>query len=145
VVPTFVGRIQTRLVTLGVFGLVWTAIVAPGLSLMSPAGTGLATIYRWTLVTWLITMVIGLVFWEPLFHLILRLRWEKDWPTPFLILQAVPEALVVRQVLGAFVEPPPFGAFAMYFASLWLVMVTMINGPMRVLALRWRFQGGRLR
>jgi hypothetical protein len=137
VTSTLLGRIETRLFTVFTVGLLWTLLVTPFL----------AASYRVTLTTlgWL--ALLGVVVWEPVWHLLQQFRWEKDWPAMYLILQAVPEAVLVRVVLDRTLDvadPVGVGTFAVHFATTWLAIFLFLQGPMRVPFLRWRFRGGRI-
>jgi hypothetical protein len=91
--------------------------------------------------------VVGLV-WELLYHGLQQFRWEKDWPTLFGLLTGINEGIVVYFVLQAGlpwdVGDVPGVAFVIMFATTWILVWLVANGPMRVLNLRWRFRGGRL-
>lgn len=141
-VPTFSGRLQTRLFALGLVGLIWNLVIAPVLTLWHGVSAGAA--YRVALFSWAAALVIGLVVWEPIYHGLMQFRWEKDWPSLYLLLEGIPEGLVVWGALVWFGPDAPGGAFAFIFATTWLVTFLTIEGPMRVLFIRWRFRGGRL-
>ena len=140
-VPTFSGRLQTRLFSLLAIGLPWTLLMSLALA---PAAGGLGPMLRAGLFSLGATIVVGLVCWEPLYHLLMQFRWEKDWPTLFVLAEAVPEAAVVWLLLGSVGPGAPPGVFLALFASTWLVVFFTLHGPMRVLFLRWRFRGGRV-
>ena len=138
---TFFGRVQTRLFTVGTVGLLWTLLLTPFLRL--PAGEE----YKVTLTTLGWVALLGILVWEPVFHLLQQFRWEKDWPAMFLLLQAVPEAVLVRVVLDRTLtvsSPVGVGTFALHFATTWVAIFLFVQGPMRVPFLRWRFRGGRI-
>lgn len=133
----FLGRVETRLFTVFTVGLVWTLILTPFLSVP----------YKVTLTTIVWVAVLGVVVWEPIWHLLQQFRWEKDWPAMFLLLQAVPEAVLVRVVLDRTLKvstPVGVGTYAIHFATTWLAIYLFVQGPMRVPFLRWRFRGGRI-
>jgi hypothetical protein len=138
VVPILIGRLQTRALTLGVIGLLWTVLVTPVLS----QGGALGATYRATLFSWCAALVFGLVWWEPLYHGLMQFRWEKDWPTPFLLLESIPEALLVGLTLWAVGPAATPGVFVAHFFSTWLVVFLVVVGPLRVPFIRWRFRGG---
>jgi hypothetical protein len=138
--PTLFGRLQTRLVVVLLVGLTWTLIITPAL----PAGsTPLGDVYSMTFRAVLITAIVGLLIWEPLYHLIQQFRWEKDWPTGLGLVTAIPEGLFVWAFLSD-EGPVPLGAFLIHFATTWLLIWFVLNGPIRVLLPRWRFRGGRI-
>ncbi|MEU4248889.1 hypothetical protein AB0F15_15910 [Amycolatopsis sp. NPDC026612] len=143
-VPTLLGRIQTRLFLLVVLGGALTALLAPIL----PIGAPVADRYQATFVVLGAVTVLG-VGWEFLYHLLMQWRWEKDWPTLFGLLTAVPEGILVwvladRGRLPWLPGPVPWAAFLIHFGIVWLAVWLFANGPMRVLFIRWRFHGGRL-
>jgi len=143
-VPTLFGRIQTRLWLLAVVGGLVTALLTPVL----PVQAAVADKYRTTFVVLGAVAVIG-VAWELVYHLLMQWRWEKDWPTLFGLVTAIPEGVLVgwlaTQGLLPFVRGPvPVEVFAIHFAVVWFVVWLVANGPMRVPFVRWRFRGGRL-
>jgi hypothetical protein len=143
VLPTLNGRIQTRIFLLATVGAVWTLIITPVL----PTGAPLGTSYRTTFTVLLLVIVLG-VLWELLYHGIQQFRWEKDWPTIFGLLTGIPEGLLIWFLIAGGVIPwidsLPGPAYAIDFATTWLVVWLVANGPMRVPFLHWRINGGRL-
>jgi hypothetical protein len=138
---TYFGRVQTRLFVVFTVGLLWALVLTPFLSL--PSGDA----YKVTLTTLGWVALLGVVVWEPVFHFLQQFRWEKDWPAMFLLLQVVPEAVLVRVVLDRTLttsEPVGMGTFVLHFATTWLLIFLFLQGPMRVPFLRWRFRGGRI-
>jgi hypothetical protein len=133
-VPVLLGRLQTRLFLLALVGSAVTALITPWLPLDAPVPER----YRTTFLVLAAVAVLG-VAWELLYHLLMQFRWEKDWPSLFGLLTAVPEGALVYSVLR-----PPLTAFLVHFGAVWLGVWLAANGPMRVPFLRWRFQGGRL-
>jgi hypothetical protein len=143
-VPVLVGRIQTRLVLLAVVGSAVTALVTP----LLPMDGALAGRYRTTFAILAAVAVLG-IGWELLYHLLMQFRWEKDWPSLFGLVTAVPEGVLLWLLLDVGAVPtvgivPPLAAYAAHFATVWLAVWLTANGPMRVPFLRWRFHGGRL-
>jgi hypothetical protein len=143
-VPTLNGRIQTRLVLLAVIGGLVTLVIVPALPGSAPLGDK----YRDGFLVLATVAVLG-VFWELAYHLLMQWRWEKDWPTLFGLVTAVPEGLLIWLLLSVGAVPGIVGtvggaAFAIQFTFIWLAVWLVANGPMRVPFIRWRFQGGRL-
>ena len=136
--PTLNGRIQTRVFVLLVVGGLWTLIITPLLG--QP--------YATTFVVLLAVTVLG-VGWELIYHFVQQFRWEKDWPTLFGLLTAVNEGVLlwllisVHAVPGLPREVPP-GVFLVQFLTTWIIVWLVVNGPMRVPFVHWRFRGGRL-
>ncbi|MCW6006796.1 hypothetical protein K1W54_19725 [Micromonospora sp. CPCC 205371] len=137
-VPVLLGRIQTRLFLLALVGSAVTAIVTPLVG--APYGTTFAILAA--------VAVLGIA-WELLYHLLMQFRWEKDWPSLFGLLTAVPEGLLLWVLLRLGAVPtvdaaPSLAAYAAHFLAVWIAVWLVANGPMRVPFLRWRFHGGRL-
>lgn len=138
--PTLIGRIQSRLVVVLLVGLVWTILITP---FLPAGGAPLGSVYGMTFRAVIYTAVVGAIIWEPLYHWIQQYRWEKDWPTGLGLITAIPEGVVVLAMLQNS-GPVPGGAFVIHFATTWLLVWFVVNGPIRALLPRWRFRGGRL-
>jgi hypothetical protein len=143
-VPTLLGRIQTRVFLLATIGSAVTALITPVLPITGPLGTS----YRTTFTILAAVIVLG-IGWELVYHLLMQFRWEKDWPSLFGLLTGVPEGVLLWVLLVARAVPgisarPPGAAYLIDFAVVWLCVWLVANGPMRVPFLRWRFRGGRL-
>ncbi|MER6829582.1 hypothetical protein ABT352_26620 [Streptosporangium sp. NPDC000563] len=142
-VPTLLGRIQTRLLMLATVGVVITLLIVP----LLPGSGPLSGRYVNGLLVIAAVAVLGVV-WELIYHFLMQFRWEKDWPTLFGLLTLVPEGLVLYFLLrsGAvdFIDPVPPAAFWTHFTVVWVCIWLVTNGPMRVPFIRWRFRGGRV-
>lgn len=146
-VPTLSGRIQTRLFLLVFIGIPWTALV----SVVGPHATGarLSSVFATTYWVLAEVAIVGSLVWEPLYHLVMQFRWEKDWPIMFSLLQGIPEGILAYILLHA-VGPAPMPAvvstatFLTQFIPLWFMVWLVSIGPMRVIVPRWRFRGGRI-
>jgi uncharacterized membrane-anchored protein len=143
--PTLNGRIQTRVLALGVIGLVVLLLITP---LLPTGDLSTAQSYRVTISVLLAIIIVG-VIWELLYHFLQQFRWEKDWPTMFGLLTAINEGIVIWLLVRytTIVVPeelrPPLSAFLIQFIVTWLVFWLIVNGPIRVVFHRWRFSGGR--
>jgi hypothetical protein len=141
-VPTLLGRIETRIFVLLVIGGLWTLLITPVLPI--PAG---ADAYRATFTVLVAVTVLG-IGWEFIYHGLQQFRWEKDWPTLFGLITGVNEGVLVWVLLslGAVPTAPevPWPAFVIQFVTVWLVTWLFVNGPMRIFSVHWRFRGGRL-
>jgi len=140
--PTLFGRIQTRIFVVVVIGGLWTALVTPLLPGIPPE-MALADVYAITFRVLFLVLVCGLG-WEFVYHGLQQLRWEKDWPTLFGLITGVNEGILVWLIASAWIDVVPGSAFLVHFTTTWLVIWAWVNGPMRVVFIRWRFQGGRL-
>lgn len=142
--PTLAGRMQTRMALLLFVGVPWTILVVP----LSRLGldVSLSDAYSVSFRALLATLVLGLL-WELLYHGAQQYRWEKDWPTLFGLLNGVNEGIVVYLVLRAGLAPGgdvPVRMFVIHFATTWLAVWAVANGPIQILFPMWRFRGGRL-
>jgi hypothetical protein len=143
-IPTLRGRIQTRIFAVLVIGGLWTLLITPvlpGLAFMD-----LGEAYEMTFSILLTVLVLGLG-WELVYHFLQQFRWEKDWPTLFGLVTIFNEGVVLWLVLRSGVVPaiagtPPASAWLTHFVSTWLVIFLWLNGPMKVVFIRWRFRGG---
>jgi hypothetical protein len=90
------------------------------------------------------------VLWEGVYHALQQLRWDKDWPSSFALLNALNEApatWLALHLLGAvsgaaWLASAPALPFAIHFLTAWVVMWLTAQGPLRVLLPHWRFEGG---
>jgi hypothetical protein len=142
-VPTLAGRIQTRLFTLAVIGSLLTLLVTPLLGLSG----SLSDVYRTTFSVLVAVAVLG-VGWEVVYHGLQQFRWEKDWPMSFGLLTGINEGALVFLLARAdavpFLSPVASTPFLIDFTVVWLGIWLLVNGPMRVPFLHWRFRGGRV-
>ena len=142
--PTLFGRIQSRIVLLATVGVVWTLLI--GLVVPRPEGAETSAIYKALFTALLIVAVVG-VFWELIYHGLQQYRWEKDWPTIFGLLVAIPEGILawvlLKNEIPWDVGPVQASTFLTMFITLWILVWAIINGPLQILTLRWRYRGGR--
>lgn len=168
-IPTLLGRIQLRLFALATVGLLWTIVITPFLFISTPDGlkmvltidsaggpSPLAQTYKLTLAALAITAIFGALVWEPIYHFLMQLRWEKDWPALFNLLQVFPECLSTFLLLHVAVLNPfgdigpdkqqyvPVLAYLFLFFTTWIVVWLFVNGPIKVFFVRLRFRGGRI-
>ncbi len=139
--PTLLGRIQTRWLLLFLVGVPWVIVISPFL-LPFAGGAGLADVYELGFASLLLVGLLGTA-WEVCYHLLMQLRWEKDWPALLGLVTAVNEFLLFVPVLVLLGYDFSF-AVVLLFGSLWVWMWIVANGPLRVLFPRWRYRGGRV-
>jgi uncharacterized membrane protein YphA (DoxX/SURF4 family) len=143
VLPTLLGRIQTRIFVIAVIGGLWALVIGP----LLPGGGTTTDKYKAMYGVLLIVGVLG-IGWELIYHGLMQFRWEKDWPTLFGLATGVPEGVVAyfvaRSGIVSTTEHISVGAFVVGFATTWLVTWLWVNGPMRIFTVHWRFRGGRL-
>ncbi len=143
--PTLNGRIQTRILGLGIIGFVVALFITP----LLPTGTlSLGQSYRLTFSVVIAVVLVG-VLWELVYHGLQQFRWEKDWPTLFGMVTIINEGVLMWLLVGhsTLVVPehlrPSLLAFTIQFVITWLAFWIVVNGPMRIVFHRWRFAGGR--
>ncbi len=149
--PTFSGRIQTRIFLILVIGIPWTLIITPVL----PAQRGdlgwqsaARELYPVMFTALAVVLVLGIVVWEPIYHVLQQFRWERDWPSMFQLLVVIPEAIVAWFVVREVAPDSAVGVtkvtFAVHVGTSWLLMWLFIEGPIRMFNIRYRFRGGRI-
>jgi hypothetical protein len=144
-VPTLAGRIETRIFMLATVGVIVTAIITPLLGLPG----SLSSAYKTTYIILATVAVLGIV-WELIYHFLMQWRWEKDWPSMFGLLTGIPEGIVIWVLLdktgvpGIKAGAVPGGAYLIDFIVVWLCIWLVVQGPMRIPFIRWRFHGGRV-
>ncbi len=82
--------------------------------------------------------------WELIYHGLQQLRWDRDWPSVFVLAGIAVEIGPLWWAGDRADVRPGTGFFLLAVLSAWLVMWAFVQGPMRVLFLRWRLSGGRL-
>lgn len=144
---TLAGRLQTRLAVNSSIGVLWTLIVSLPLAWISGVTPRLA--YRVNLETATAVILLGLL-WEPVYHGIQQLRWDKDWPALLGLITFFNEAAPIWLVLHALrlipgewgISSPVLPLFVIYLGTTWVLVWLAQQGPLRMVAPRWRFEGG---
>lgn len=132
--PTLLGRWQVRFFLLATVGLVISLIVSQSVGNSVP------------LFALLYVLLFGLV-WDVVYQFITSFRWDRDWPTCFQVAAGVIEGalvwgLMLTKKLPGVAEPPPFIVFLIQYGAIWLSIFVLTQGPLRVIWLKWRYQGG---
>jgi hypothetical protein len=161
--PTLTGRLQTRIFLTVTVGILWTVIITPFLP--EPTGVTLGVSYAMAFGSLVLMAAAGLV-WEFVYQGIQQWRWDKDWPSIFALLTVVNEALLVwlldhlfpvmsgpmagmggtAAALSGTLGPssPYLPGFVLHIGTTWLAIWLFSQGPMRVVFVRWRFEGGQI-
>jgi hypothetical protein len=130
------GRWQTRLTMLLTLGVIVSAIFA--LTQTGPFFVVLAYVFGFGVV------------WDVIYILLQQLRWDRDWPMVFQVVNGVVEGGLIYGLIllvglpGIDRGSVPPGTFIAHYGLVWLTIFIWIQGPMRTLLPRWRFQGGRV-
>ena len=139
--PTLAGRIQSRLFLLATLGAAWTAIIIPVLAAWIDAES-VGDVYVTGFLALAVVAVVGIV-WDVIYIQLQEYRWEKDWPALFGLLNGINEFITTAiglAILGQTVNR----AVVVHFATLWILIWFVANGPFRVFWFRTRFRGGKL-
>jgi hypothetical protein len=142
VTPTLAGRLQTRIVLLFGVGVAWTLIIGPLVAAI--AGMSYGTAINAGIRALMLVVIAGVV-WELVYHALQQIRWEKDWPTLFGLATGITEGALVWVLLevGVAGDAIPFDAFVVHFTTTWVLIWAIANGPLTIIAPRWRYRGGR--
>lgn len=154
-IPTLNGRIQTRIFLILFIGIPWTLIITPFLPNVRDLGGDQASLldaYKTTFSVLGVVLVLGVLFWELVYHFLQQFRWEKDWPVMFTFFEVINEGILAYVVFKALDLDTKFplggltlpSAFWWHFITTWMVMWLFVLGPIKVLFIRWRFSGGRI-
>jgi hypothetical protein len=135
------GRLETRIFLVLTVGLFTTLAVTA-----TRHRAGDWTAYRSDLAVLALMGVLGLG-WELVYHGLQQLRWDKDWPSFFVAAALLNEGLLLWRLAGLlpWVVRGSAPAFVVSVGAAWGAMWLFAQGPMRVLFLRWRLEGGRIR
>lgn len=134
--PTLLGRWQTRLFLLGV----------PGLAITLLFGQLIGT-FQTPLILLGYVLALGLL-WEMLYQYLQSFRWDNDWPPAFQVATGIFEALVIWALIqtiglpGVDAQSLPAPTFLAHYAAVWSGTFLIVQGPLRIIFLHWRYQGG---
>ena len=133
--PTLLGRWQIRIFLLATVGLIISLVV--GLIVKDFVTPLFALLY---------VFLFG-VLWDLLYQFITTFRWDRDWPTSFQVGVGVVEGalvwvLLLTGKLPGVPKAPPFIVFLIQYGLIWLSIFVLIQGPLRIFFLDWRYQGG---
>jgi hypothetical protein len=134
--PNLAGRWQTRAALLATLGVIVTSIFWA----VDRAGPFFVVLFY--------VFLFGLA-WDVIYILLQKFRWDRDWPTCFQIGAAVVEGILIYALISTLGLPGikagsvPLGLFIAQYGLVWLATFLWVQGPMRLVSLRWRFHGGR--
>ena len=147
-IPGLPGRYQTRIFLVVVIGSLWTLIIAPFLpDNPNYPKQNFTDMYPATFLTLAIVLVLGLILWEWFWFILQLCRWEKDWPAMFFMLELIPEAILAWYVfkwIGPSSDVATLSTYLWHIIPTWIIMWLFVLGPIKVLFIRWRFNGGRI-
>ncbi len=135
--PTLIGRWQSRAVVLLTAGVVITFIFS---LLYADMRTPFALL--------LYVLLLGFG-WDVVYRLLQVPRWDSDWPPFFAIAGGLIEGLFLWLLIQV-VELPgmagglPFWKFALHYGTVFIAMLAMLLGGLKILFPQWRFNGGKI-
>lgn len=133
--PTYLGRIQTRLLLLATVGSLVTFFYGI-------LAAFLANNFTTFFIPFLLLFLVAFfgIFWDILYNYAQKLRWDRDWPPAFSFITAFIEMLPVMLIALLLNVHPVL--FLFHYWSVWWATFIMALGPMRIIFPRWRFRGG---
>ena len=143
-IPTLIGRWQTRIWLMNTIGL----LITFGFAYI--VGDFMAPFLILTYVT-----SFGIV-WDIIYDWLQSKRWDRDWPPMFFVISGIVEAgwvwgLIQADMLwdwagltslAAILQNVTLPNFIAHYSVVWLVTFLIMLGPIKILSLKWRFQGG---
>ena len=145
--PTLFGRWQTRVLLLWTIGLIITLVYMYVF--------GLFQLDRHEPRFWVLIAILGYVTivgfaWDILYNYLQSFRWDRDWPLAYHFVAGIIEGLLIYVLFrfsllpGVQYQDGDTIRFLLDYGTVWFVTYWWVFGPMRVLAPRWRFNGGEL-
>lgn len=146
-IPTLLGRLQSRLFLFLVIGVPITLIFA-----LAQAGWS----WNWQFMQyflWFLATITGLgLLLDPVYIFLQSLRWDRDWPFAFQLFVSIVEFAIVL-ALARFGMVPwlpkeifqadgAIGTASLHFALVLIPSYLSLIGPLSVFFIRWRFKGG---
>ena len=138
--PTLIGRWQTRLLLLATVGVLITlpfalGIIGPGESSLFFYVLGYVTLFG--------------LFWDFIYNLLQKLRWDRDWPGAFQLIAGIWEGVVIFCAVEIAGLPGidrlawRWEWFVIHYSCVWLGVYLVSQSLMRIIFPRWRFRGGK--
>lgn len=143
-IPTFWGRVQTRLFLFFLVGVPITILVSLWVVLFfEDSISAFLTPY---LILWT-SLVVGIVL-DVFYILIQKLRWDRDWPFAFQFLAGILEGWILFGLLRLgliFVAPSdlPWGIFWTHYSLVFWGSFLIVYGPIKTFSPILRYHGGK--
>jgi len=135
--PILLGRWQSRLFLMGIFGSLTTALFGWAINDLTTPFVILGYV-----------LIIGL-YADIFYDIIQKNRWDHDWPPLLHFASGVLEGLVMWLAISILPLPGvpadmSFGLFLAHYSMVWVVIFAINWGPMKVFFPWWRYRGGRV-
>jgi hypothetical protein len=158
--PTLLGRLQTRLLLILCIGLPVTAVYSVWLANRAPV-TG-PTFPPWIKSFGQVTydirpvqilcllLLVG-VSLDVVYQGLQKFRWDRDWPFAFQFFVSIGEFAIVLALIGFDVFPfmparwigtGEYPYFVLYFALVFIPSFIALLGFIQIFMVRWRYKGG---
>lgn len=157
--PTLLGRWQTRILLFIFVGLPITAAYAVWLaSIAQPGGRSPPWIKLLGQIAYdvrplqilCLLLIVGIVF-DAIYTGLQQFRWDRDWPFAFQFLGLIAEFFVVLGLIqidalpfmpGRWIGRGDYPYFFIHFGLVFLVSFMALLSFIQVFMIRWRYKGG---
>ncbi len=137
-IPTLIGRWQSRLFIFSTVGVLVT-------TLFGALYNDFHTVFA------LLAYVLGFgLIWDVIYRLLAYLRWDADWPPALLLLSGIVEGAFIWGFVKIINTPPgvaediQFSQFLAHYTTTFAAMFIVMLSLLRILFPRGRFSGGRI-
>lgn len=156
--PTLLGRWQTRILLFLIVGLPISALYAVWLAAVASGGVArpwLRTFGQFVydvrpLQILCLLLIVGIVL-DLLYIGLQRLRWERDWPFAFQLFFSILEFFVVLVLIrydtlpflpAAWISSTDYPYLFLHFGLVLLFSFIGLLGLIQIFMIRWRYKGG---
>ena len=141
--PTLRGRRQTRIML-----MLWVGIPVTFPFCVAAAMTNPLSFFG-PYVMLSVVLLVGLVL-DGRYDKQQQERWDHDWPTHLQVRAGIREGLISYVLLFgpcggiALLNPTFLVVFPVHYFVVWFLSFLIVQGPIRVLFVSWRYRGGEL-
>ena len=129
--PTLRGRWQTRLLLMATVGILVSLLFAL-----------LYADFETPLIVLGLALLLGFG-WDMIYHTLQNFRWDGDWPPLFYCVGCALEGASLWVLTSSVLRLDlTLGQFVAHSTAVWLTILAVMFGPLKVLLPRWRFRGG---
>lgn len=156
--PTLLGRLQTRILLVLFIGFPITAVYSVWLANRAPVAGKIPWIKTFGQVTYdvrpvqilCLLLLFGVLF-DLLYTGLQRMRWDRDWPFAFQFFASIGEFAIVLALVrfdvfpfmpAKWIGPDDYPHFVLQFALILVTSFIALLGFIQVFMIRWRYNGG---